>query len=324
MRAPRRHARAGACTVLLAGALLGAGCAGTPQTDAVLAAAPVPAPHAELTAVPFFPQSRYQCGPAALATLLGAAGAATTPEELVPDVYLPGRRGSLQLELVAAARARGFVPYVLEPRLEAVLAEVSAGTPVLVLQNLGLEAHPQWHFAVVVGFHLAAGDLVLRSGVEARRVVSMRVFEHTWRRGGHWAMVVMPAHRLPRTANENAYLRAVMALERAGRRQAAAAAYAAALERWPGSLVALMGLGNSRYALGDLPGAEAAYRRAVRAHPAAAAAFNNLAQTLAEQGRLGEAEAAARRAVVMGGPMRDVYEETLEEILHLAGAAVGG
>lgn len=308
---PARAAR----LLLAAGVLLVAGCAGTPQTDSVLYAEDGPAANAELTSVPFFPQAAYQCGPAALATVLGAAGAPTTPADLVAEVYLPGRRGSLQPELMAATRKRGYVPYVLEPRLDALLAEVSAGTPVLVLQNLGLESHPQWHFAVVVGFDLGTGNLVLRSGEEARRVISMRVFEHTWRRGGYWAMVAVPPDQLPRTAREDDYLRAVMTLEKRGRWRESAAAYDTALTRWPDSLVALMGLGNSHYALGDLSAAEAAYRRAAATHPDAGAAFNNLAQTLADQDRLLEAEQAARRAVHLGGPLAGQYAETLDTIL---------
>ncbi|MEO7385334.1 MAG: hypothetical protein ABIX37_00195, partial [Gammaproteobacteria bacterium] len=51
-------------------------------------------PRHELTGVPFFPQTIHQCGPAALATVLGASGVIATPDELAPLVYLPGRRGS--------------------------------------------------------------------------------------------------------------------------------------------------------------------------------------------------------------------------------------
>jgi hypothetical protein len=63
----------------------------------------------ELTEVPFFPQTEYQCGPAALATVLAASGAKVTPDELVPQVYLPERKGSLQVEMLAAARRHGLV-----------------------------------------------------------------------------------------------------------------------------------------------------------------------------------------------------------------------
>jgi Flp pilus assembly protein TadD len=75
-----------------------------------------------------------------------------------------------------------------------------------------------------------------------------------------------------------------------------------------------MGLGNSLYKLGDLPGAEDAFRKAVENHPQAAAAYNNLAMVLLEQGRKPEALDAARRAVAIGGPMSEEYEKTLQEI----------
>src|ERR1044071_8213468 len=55
----------------------------------------------ELDATPFFPQKKYQCGPAALAAALGASHVAVTPEALVPIVYLPARHGSLHFHLQA-------------------------------------------------------------------------------------------------------------------------------------------------------------------------------------------------------------------------------
>ena len=39
-------------------------------------------PTRELTQVPFFPQTLHQCGPAALATVLGWSGVHATPEAL--------------------------------------------------------------------------------------------------------------------------------------------------------------------------------------------------------------------------------------------------
>ena len=57
----------------------------------------------ELTAVPFHPQELYQCGPAALATVLNWSGEQVRPSALVDEVYLPGRQGSLQLEMLVRA-----------------------------------------------------------------------------------------------------------------------------------------------------------------------------------------------------------------------------
>lgn len=316
MRTRRIAAKRALARGLLAVAVvLALGCASSLQSNRLVRTPGDLAKRIELKEVPFFPQEAYQCGPAALATVLSAAGTAVTPEALAPQVYLPERQGSLQLELVGATRQRGFIPYVLEPQLADVLKEVEAGNPVLVLQNLGVSWYPKWHYAVVVGFDLSQGEIVLRSGREARYVISMQRFEHTWKRSGYWAMVIVPPERLPHTALEARYVRAIVDFERVQRWHDTTRAYETALSRWPDNLVARIGLGNSRYAVGSLSDAETAYRQAIRDHPHAAPAFNNLAQVLAEQGRLPEAEAAARRAVQLGGPLGTRYEDTLRDIL---------
>ena len=143
----------------------------------------------ELEEVPFFPQQKDQCGPAALATVLAAAGVKVTPAELVGKVFLPGRGGSLQLEMVAVTRRYDRIPCVSKVGSEFLLAELQAGRPVLVLQNLGLSWWPIWHYAVVIGFDPARGVFFLRSGVTERLSLSARIFFNTWEASKFWAMV---------------------------------------------------------------------------------------------------------------------------------------
>jgi tetratricopeptide (TPR) repeat protein len=295
--------------------LLLSGCASQLQATGLLRSPPAELSHSvELRQVAFFPQRRYQCGPAALATVLSWSGVAITPEQLVPEVYLPQRHGSLQVELTAAARRHQRLPYVLAPDLGAVLAEVRDGHPVLVLLNLGLSWYPVWHYAVVVGFDLQRDRIVMRSGTARREVVSLELFERIWRRSKRWAMVVMPPAELPATAQQLPILRAALALEQLGEWRTAGQAYAAAWRRWPDSRGAGMGVGNSAYGRGDYAAAAAAYRRLLERHPRFAPALNNLAQTLARMGDLAAGERYAREAVAAGGAQRPVYSETLREI----------
>lgn len=305
----RAPAVAGALLILF---LLG-GCA-TPQVVALSESPPAGLPdRAEITATPFYPQERYQCGPAALATVLVHSGIAVAPETLVDQVYLPAREGSLQAEMLAATRRHGRVAYRLAPRLEDVLREITAGTPVVVLQNLAFSFAPRWHYAVAIGYDRTREDIVLRSGTTERLVMTLSNFERTWARSGYWAMVALPQDRLPATAREDEYVAAVVALERVSQ-EAARRAYAAALARWPTNFVARMGLGNTAYAAQDYSAAEAAYRRAAHDHPDAADAWNNLAQALIGLNRKDEAREAAQRAVALGGARRLQYEHTLRSI----------
>jgi hypothetical protein len=244
----------------------------------------------ELEQTPFFPQEDYQCGPAALATVLVFSGVATTPDRLVARVYIPDRRGSLQVELLAAARNLGRVAYVIEAEFGALIAELNAGRPVLVLQNLGAEFAPVWHYAVVIGYDSIAGNIVLRSGTRERRVMPANKFLRTWARGDHWAMIVLRPGEMPAKPEESTYLQAAAAMEIVGKNDAAVAAFVAAAETWPDSPMTLFGLANAYYATGNLGIAEYTYRSALSKDPQNPAILNNLAQLLTDRNRCIEAQ----------------------------------
>jgi tetratricopeptide (TPR) repeat protein len=294
-------------------ALLLSGCA--TQTNALLHNPEPGIPRrAELASTPFFAQERYQCGPAALATVLGAAGLHVAPDALVSQVYVPQREGSLPQEMLAAARRNGALAMTIPPRLDALLTEVSAGNPVVVFQNLSLPIFPIWHYAVVIGYDLDAQEIILRSGTTERLTMPISTFEHTWARSDFWGMTATPYDRLPRTVQENAAVSALVAYEKAADPGRAYKAYEIGLQRWPSNLTLRMGSGNAAYAAGNRVAAEEAFRTASRDHPDSAAAFNNLASVLADLDRLDEAQSAAERAMALGGPWRDIAKSTLADI----------
>jgi hypothetical protein len=267
----------------------------------------------QLDSVPFYSQKAFQCGPAALAMALTWSGISTDPNTVAPEVFTPSRQGSLQPAMIAAARRHGRIAYSISSP-DAMLTEIGAGHPVVVLQNLGLSWKPVWHYALVVGYDLNQGIVILHSGNTPRKRLSLRVFENTWARSDHWGLLVLPPTRLPATAAEDAYVSAVLGLEKAGQWEAAVEGYKNALTRWPDSLAAQIGLGNSYYALGDKDSAEAAFRIATHRFPTNGATFNNLAHVLWKQEKHEEALKAARKAVELGGPLVDTYRKTLEQI----------
>jgi hypothetical protein len=295
--------------------LLLPGCAALwPQTAQMRDAQPNIPPRIELSSVPFFPQTEYQCGPAALATVLADGGVKVLPEDLVSQVYIPERKGSLQVEMVAAARRHGLVSYVLMPKFEDVLREIAAGNPVIVLQNLGFQ--DGWHYAVAIGYDFEKGDLILRSGTDQRKILPFGVHEFVWMRSGYWAMVAVPPERIPATAEETRFLSSVAAMERSGNPRVARTAYATFLKRWPDNTNASIGLANAHYALKELKEAETVLREASKRDPGSVIVLNNLAHTIAEQGRPEEALPIIERAAAAGGPHAEAVQSTRKTILE--------
>lgn len=288
--------RAVACGLVL----LVAGCATRGPLLPQLTGDSVP-PRVELTTTPFFPQRDYQCGPAALATVLAASGVIVDADALVPEVYLPGRHGSLQPELVAAARGRGRVPYVLPPRAEVLVAQVAAGTPVLVMQKLGAGPWPGWHYAVLVGYDATADRVLLRSGTDERLELSAARFLTTWDRAGRWAMVTLRPGQMPAAPDLARFMEAAAGLEAVGRLEEAGRAYEAAAREWPDEALPQLGLANLAYAHGDLKEAERRFRAAIQIAPADVAARNNRAEVLLQLGCPASARKEIETAQTLAG-----------------------
>ena len=312
---PRARLCAGFFAWLLLALL--AGCAQlVPQTVALRSDWPSGVPRTvELTSVPFFPQEDYQCGPAALATVLTHSGVPVTPDPLVSQVFLPGRQGSLQIEMLAAPRRYGRVSYPLARQYSDLLREVAAGNPVIVLQDVGLLL-TQWHYAVVNGFDYPSGTVYLRSGTMPRQELPFTGFERSWMKSGYWAMVVTPPDRIPVTATEDGWLAAVLAMARVDHGEAATRAYATALKRWPDNLPAAIGLANQYHARGALADAAAVLREARRRHPQSMIVINNLAQTLSDQGHQAEALALIENASDPNNPFAAEVRATRQLILQ--------
>ncbi len=269
----------------------------------------------ELEDTPYFAQERNHCGPASAAMALRAAGLEATPDALAPLVYLPARQGSLPLDMLGGARRVGAVAVRLDPSVEALYEQVTAGRPVVVLQNLALSWTPRWHYAVVVGFDRRAETVVLRSGPERRQVLPLATFAKTWDRSGRWGMVVARPGEVPEGVSADRYTESLLASERLGRLADARAGYEAGVARWPDHLTLAMGLGNTAYALGDLAASERAFRAAAAAHPESDAPLNNLAHVLAARDALDEALQTADRAIALAGPNEAVARRTRDEIL---------
>jgi len=323
-RAPRAWRSIVLCSALLGGcAALPPGVVPSPPQfqHGQLLQRPAHLPDAAYVAgVPFFPDDGHFCGPASLASVLQYSGVDTDPQALTAQVFTPALGGSLQFDLLGATRRAGRIAVVLPPQLGVLFAQVAAGHPAVVLQKTGLGPR-DWHYAVLTGYDLRADSVTLHSSTARDLQLSIGQFDRSWAAGGRWAFVVLQPGQFPAQVDAQAYLQAVAALEGVAP-QAAQAAYTAALQRWPGAWVAMMGLGNLAYARKDYARAAVHFAEAARANPQDGDPMNNLAQALLAAGDWKAAQGAIDVALRIGQPHPQVYRRTAAAIAQARDAAL--
>jgi len=300
----------------LVAALVLSGCASHRSLQKRMEAAAVGLPRtAEVSGVPFIRQTEHYCGPASLAMVLAWSGHPRTLGEIAPQIYTPGKKGSLQNDVLGAGRRQGLLSVPIYGT-RALLQEVAAGHPVIVLQNLGFSFYPFWHYAVVIGYDLDRGEVILHSGYDEAKREKLSVFADTWQRAQEWGAVVLPVTELSASADDLQHVAAAAVLEKLERPTEAEAVYQAVLRRWPESLGAHIGLGNTRYKAGDFKSSVRHLRAAVRTNPTSAAAWHNLATAEKAAHSLRRARQSARRALELVPPEEALaYRESLRALL---------
>jgi tetratricopeptide (TPR) repeat protein len=273
---------------------------------------------AEIKGLVPFEQKEHLCGPASLSTLLRWAGEQKiTPEQLAPLVYTPDKEGTYLFDLAREVRLRGYLAYSPAGGLKDVLGEVGAGRPVLVLENRGLGFYPVYHYSVVGGYDLEAGEILLYEGEQEPRINSLSTFSRTFARAGSTALMALPPGELPLSAPPSAILQTVFDLENAGRRGEARRGYESFAKKFPENWLGRFALGNSLAAEKKFSEAKREFEAARSLAPDRPEILNNLALIAEGEGLYGEAEKLALEAVGKAtalGMDASPYKETLEEV----------
>lgn len=274
-----------------------AGCS-APQTQALRQAPPAPeSAVVELRDVPFRPGAARDGAPAAMSAMLAFSGRDVAPPQVEAALGAQGGGSALVLPLASTARRQGRLIYPVAPQLDALLAALGQGYPVLVLRNTGLSLFPSWHYEVLVGADRGRGTFVLHSGDTPRLEVPFASFERSWARAGYWGALVLDPRGIPESLDARAVIRELAVMEREGALADAQAGFNRALLNWPEQKTAWLGLASTSQALGEMDKAESVLRELVRRAPQYGAGLNNLADLLIRTGRPLEALPLAERAV---------------------------
>jgi ABC-type bacteriocin/lantibiotic exporter with double-glycine peptidase domain len=143
--------------------------------------------------VPFFPDNADQCGPATLASLLSYWGIPSDPRTLKEEIYLRRLRGTLPIDLLLSAQARGLQAEGAGGTLDRVKTELAADRPVVALLNLGWTVYPRGHYVVVTGYDEQRQGVYLHSGMARDVFVPYEAFLNKWEKSGRWMLQMRPA-----------------------------------------------------------------------------------------------------------------------------------
>lgn len=177
----------------------------------------------ELNGVPFFRGNANQSGPQVLASMFSEQRIRTTPGLLTKPLKLPGAEDALQSNMEKLASEYGLVVYPLDKSLSALLTQVAAGYPVMLRFTDGtVWSTPR--YAMLVGFNRTKQTVLLRAGMERRRLMDFDKFESAWKDAGGWAVLVVSPGQLPAHVDRARWLKAANDLSRAGQEQASAKA----------------------------------------------------------------------------------------------------
>lgn len=263
--------------------------------------------------VAFFPQKAFHCGPAALAGIFHYHGIQQTPETLSDWVYLPNRKGSLQIEMLGAIRRAELIPYQLDAGLTDLLQMLADQQPVLVLQNLSFQWWPQWHYAIAIGYDLDQQQIILHSGGKDNYRISMATFLNTWERADNWAIAPLDAQQLPAHLDSRLFIKAVGSLESTGHVNTALLAYQQGQKRWPEEPLIAFGLGNTQFQLKQYPQALRSFRQAITLDERNAFFWNNLAYGYLALGCQQKARNAIEHAIELA-PNDQAIQASVKEV----------
>lgn len=272
----------------------------------------------EIKNVPFIDQDDYLCAPASLGMVLQYKGKDVSREELRKKLVTEKSKGTFQTNLLSEVRYQGMMGLPVES-MEDLLKEIESGNPVIVFQNLGLSMAPIWHYSVVTGFNLGRKVPMIRmhSGHDQHKKIPMKEFEETWTMADSWGLIVLNPGEISRTQNELAHIRAAAGLERVNKIEEAEASYQSILKKWPGSLAALIGMGNVAYTQKNYRDALFYLEKAVSTHPDSAIAWHNLATLEGILGKVKKARLSAANAMRFAkNEEAATYEKSLKRWLQ--------
>ncbi len=145
--------------------------------------------------VPGYEQDRYQCGPSALASVIGywrgrgLSSAQPDADTIGRDIYSKSAKGVLGIDLLFYAQDLGLDAIQTKGGIGELRKLIDDETPAIILVDYGAGPYQINHFMVAYGY--SKEGFVVHSGTGARHITEKEL-QRIWERAGYWTLAVKP------------------------------------------------------------------------------------------------------------------------------------
>jgi hypothetical protein len=189
-------------------------------------------PMAVVNDIPFVEQTPKLCGPTALYMAAKKHLPELSLNEVTNLAYTPLASGAYKQDMLSATRRIGLAPYRVES-MDAIFDHLARGTPIVLFHRTKFLWKDYWHYSVVTGYDRRDENFLVHIGPYEHREADISKLMGSWKEGGNWAFVVLPASELPVTATVEEATENSLAFLRLDRPDAAYSIASEMAKRWP-------------------------------------------------------------------------------------------
>jgi len=256
-----------------------------------------------LEKAPSVDQKSYQCGPAALESVIRYWGGNADADSIGKAIYGPKTRGVLNFTLAQYLKTAGFWTEVHEEQTEQDLKRwLRKGIPPIVMLDTGTLWVRTYHFVVLKGFDDRLNIFYANTGVLETQSIDYAEFGRRWKKAGRWSLITAPPEKVDWELDEAQSIDIALMFEKSGNRAEAERRLESALVKNPESVTAKFNLANI-YSQSNRPEqAKIIYQELLHNNPARPELSNNLAWVYYQEGRCEEAIKIIEAAFKSGAP----------------------
>ncbi len=187
-----------------------------------------------LESVPAVSQKAYQCGPAALESVIRYWGESADADLIGKTIYKSGTRGVFNFSLSQYMKSIGFWSEIHEESSAENLKQwLRKGIPPIVMLDSGVLWARTYHFVVLKGFDDGLKIFYANTGEAETQAIDYKEFDKRWKKAGSWSLIASPLEKVDWELNESEKFNLATLYLKSGRLERAKIIYNELLEKNP-------------------------------------------------------------------------------------------